>query len=94
MQTSVLGEVLVKILNAAMLAPSGGNIQQWHFIILKDDVISGLELLRVIVWKVPSRIASSDCRLRRQEGLSTLVRRTHRHQMLDFTFGYNHFARF
>lgn len=36
-QTSVTDEVLVRVLNAARLAPSAGNIQPWHFIIVKDD---------------------------------------------------------
>jgi nitroreductase len=32
----VSDEVLLKVLNAARLAPSAGNIQPWHFIIVKN----------------------------------------------------------
>jgi len=36
-QTPVPDEVLVKVLDAARLAPSAGNIQPWHFIIVRDE---------------------------------------------------------
>ena len=29
-------ELVVKILNAAIRAPSGGNNQPWHFVVVKD----------------------------------------------------------
>jgi len=35
--TPVPEEVLIKVLDAARLAPSAGNIQPWHFIIVKDE---------------------------------------------------------
>lgn len=35
--TPVSNEVLAKILEAARLAPSAGNVQPWHFIIVKDE---------------------------------------------------------
>ena len=34
---SVPEEVLFKVMDAARLAPSAGNIQPWHFIIVKDE---------------------------------------------------------
>lgn len=36
-QTPIPEEVLVKILEAARLAPSAGNLQPWHFIIVRDE---------------------------------------------------------
>ena len=36
-QTPVPDEVLVKILDAARLAPSAGKKQPWHFILVKDE---------------------------------------------------------
>ncbi len=36
-QNPVPNEVLVKILDAARLAPSAGRKQPWHFIIVKDE---------------------------------------------------------
>jgi len=35
--TSIPEEALVKILDAARLAPSAGNAQPWHFIIVRDE---------------------------------------------------------
>lgn len=37
----VPSEVLNKILEAARLAPSGGNRQPWHFIVVKDSETKG-----------------------------------------------------
>ena len=37
MQAPVADEALIKVLNAARMAPSAGNIQPWHFIIVKDE---------------------------------------------------------
>jgi len=36
-RTPVPDEVLVKVLDAARLAPSAGNIQPWRFIIVRDE---------------------------------------------------------
>jgi len=36
-QTPVPDEVLVEVLGAARLAPSAGNKQPWHFIVVKDE---------------------------------------------------------
>ena len=35
--TPIPEEALVKVLDAARLGPSAGNIQPWHFIIVKDE---------------------------------------------------------
>jgi len=35
--TPIPEEVLVKVLEAARLAPSAGNIQPWHFIVVRDE---------------------------------------------------------
>jgi len=35
--TPVPDEVLVNIMEAARLAPSAGNVQPWHFIIVRDE---------------------------------------------------------
>jgi len=37
MQTPVPDEALVKVLDAARLAPSAGNLQPWHFVIVRDE---------------------------------------------------------
>ncbi len=37
LQTPVPDEVLAKVMEAARLAPSAGNVQPWHFIIVKDE---------------------------------------------------------
>ena len=37
----VTDEALLTILEGARLAPSAGNIQPWHFIIIKDNAIRG-----------------------------------------------------
>lgn len=36
-ETSVTDAVLVNIVEAARLAPSAGNVQPWHFVIVRDD---------------------------------------------------------
>jgi len=33
----ILDDILIKVLDAARLAPSAGNMQPWHFIIVKDE---------------------------------------------------------
>ncbi len=35
-QQSIPEEILVKVLDSARLAPSAGNIQPWHFIVVKN----------------------------------------------------------
>ena len=37
LQTPVPDDVLAKVMEAARLAPSAGNVQPWHFIIVKDE---------------------------------------------------------
>jgi len=36
-KTSVPDDVLFKVFDAARLAPSAGNVQPWHFIVVKED---------------------------------------------------------
>lgn len=44
--TSIPDEVIIKILNAAIQAPSGKNNQPWHFVVVKED--KKAEMIRII----------------------------------------------
>ena len=51
-------EVILRLIELAIKAPTGSNAQRWEFIVVKDPKVkAGLARLNRLVWRLGSRIA-------------------------------------